>query len=446
MKKFLYYTILYAIFQGIVNAQVSSYTFTQSTTATFSLNTGTGRNIIATATANTPASSLDDQVFLVSGFPFNFKFNGIDYTSCMVSTNGFITFGSTTPSATNYTPISSNEGYDGVISAFGGDINGVWNGGPGITSDLSWWVEGSAPNRAIVIQWRSFRPNKTFDDANIRILSFQIRLFETTNVVNIIYGFAATHGAAPHVTVPRQVGLRGFDHTDFNNRFNDNTMFFRSSVAGTSASATQLYSTEFNPPGVATISNSQALSYTWTPVNCVAPSSVISTGVTTTSATVSWTAPMNPPVNGYEYELRTSGAPGSGPSGLVNSGATFFTTVNFTGLTPNTTYFFYVRSDCSFNGFSTWESHSFTTSTMSVDDVNPSQHVQITLSSNFLQVRSPIKILRIQLISMEGKLLYDVQPHTFDFQHPVHLPTPYTVLVNYLLDNGINRSLKLLIR
>lgn len=443
MKKTLLCFAITCLTTQFMFAQVSSYVFTQSTTASFSLNTSASRNIIATATANTPANSLDDQVFLVSGFPFSFKFNGIDYNSCMVSTNGFVAFGATSPSPTNYNPISSNEGYDGVISAFGGDINGVWNGGPGITSDLSWWVEGTAPNRAIVIQWRSFRPNKTFEDANIRILSFQIRLFETTNAVNIIYGFAAVHGSAAHVTVPRQVGLRGFDNTDFNNRFNDNSMFFRSSVAGTSATATQIYSTEFNPPGVATINNSQALSYTWTPVNCVAPSAVISTGVTTTSATVSWTAPMNPPVNGYQYELRTSGAPGSGPAGLVNSGTTFFTTINFTGLTPNTTYFFYVRSDCSFNGFSTWETHSFTTSTMSVEELPSFNSVTMTLNNHRLLAKASMKWLRIQIFSLDGRVLSTYLPNSETFEVPLFLPNG-AYIATYQLEDGSTGTLKLI--
>jgi len=70
--------------------------------------------------------------------------------------------------------------------------------------------------------------------------------------------------------------------------------------------------------------------------------------ITQTAAAVSWTASIAAGVTGYEYEVRSSGLPGSGASGLAATGTTNSTTtsVNVTGLSPSTNYTVYVRSIC----------------------------------------------------------------------------------------------------
>ncbi|CAN1566473.1 IPT domain containing protein [Flavobacteriaceae bacterium] len=88
--------------------------------------------------------------------------------------------------------------------------------------------------------------------------------------------------------------------------------------------------------------------------------------ITSTTATLSWKAATPAPSGGYEWEVRTSGAGGSGPSGLTASGSTAagILTTNVTGLTPNTTYYYYVRNSCGGSIYSTWaSSNSFTTLT-----------------------------------------------------------------------------------
>ena len=95
---------------------------------------------------------------------------------------------------------------------------------------------------------------------------------------------------------------------------------------------------------------------------CEMPSAVTSSAVTSTTATISWTAPVQAPGNGYEYEVRTSGAPGSGQTGLSASGATQAISATVVGLSPNTIYHVYVRSNCGDNTYSIWTSdYSFTT-------------------------------------------------------------------------------------
>ena len=196
-------------------AQVSAYTFDQAPGTYTALSSPT---VLFT-------SAWDDAVLPVT-LPFAFKFNTINYSSCNVSSNGFITFGTTAPSTTLYTPISSIETYDGVISGLGRDLASSTSG-----NNIVYATLGTAPNRVFVVQWI----NAKRYSGRIRngLFNFQIRLYETTNVIQVVYGSCSTtYGTA--LTV--QVGLRGATNTDYNNRATTNN--WPASTAGTSNTST----------------------------------------------------------------------------------------------------------------------------------------------------------------------------------------------------------------
>ena len=99
-------------------------------------------------------------------------------------------------------------------------------------------------------------------------------------------------------------------------------------------------------------------------ITCGIPSNIASSAINSTSATITWTAASPAPSNGYQYEVRTSGTPGSGASGLHASGSTAagVTTFDASGLSANTNYYVYVRSDCGSSTYSSWTSaHNFIT-------------------------------------------------------------------------------------
>ncbi len=93
-----------------------------------------------------------------------------------------------------------------------------------------------------------------------------------------------------------------------------------------------------------------------------APSGLTATPTSTTAATATWTASSPAPAAGYNYYITTSStAPTSGttPTGSVGAGVT---TLNLTGLSANTTYYLWVRSNCGgTDGTSGWTSTTFTT-------------------------------------------------------------------------------------
>ncbi len=95
--------------------------------------------------------------------------------------------------------------------------------------------------------------------------------------------------------------------------------------------------------------------------SCNEPTSLQTSAVTMTDAQIDWVPPTSGTVTNYSWELRTSGAAGSGATGLVNSGNTASTTVNLTGLNAGTAYTFYVRTNCVAPDVSSYASKAFTT-------------------------------------------------------------------------------------
>ena len=94
--------------------------------------------------------------------------------------------------------------------------------------------------------------------------------------------------------------------------------------------------------------------------SCIVPSGLTSANVATTSADISWTAPVNVPSNGYDYYYATTNtAPvaTTTPSGSITTG----TTANLTALYPSTQYYYWVRSNCGTETSSWSASGTFTT-------------------------------------------------------------------------------------
>jgi hypothetical protein len=212
------FLLLTALFFNItfpVGAQVNNYIFTSS------LGTYTpfaGGSVLGT-TSNT------DNSFNDLSLGFNFVFNGQTYNNVSVNTNGFIAMGSSVTSS--YTPISSGP-TNNIIAAFGYNINASLFAG----SDLRAGTEGTAPNRVFIVQWTSYI-SPLNDNYN-----FQIRLYETTNVVEIVYGSFVHSSSVKNI----QVGLRGNSTSDFNNRSVTTGQTWAASTPGAVNTATCLLS------------------------------------------------------------------------------------------------------------------------------------------------------------------------------------------------------------
>lgn len=173
------------------------------------------------ATTNTYWDNLTVEVNL----GFSFYFNGKTYNTCFINTNGFLTFGAGA-AANNYVPISSDATYDGAVSAFGRNLyNSVTNG-----NAIRYKTTGSGTNRIFTVQWSNAR--RTGDSTGT--FSFQIKLYEGSNMIEVHYGPSSTYTTTTNY--PVQVGLRGASNADFNNR--TTTADWAASGQGTANNAT----------------------------------------------------------------------------------------------------------------------------------------------------------------------------------------------------------------
>lgn len=107
---------------------------------------------------------------------FTFSFCGNDYTDFVVSSNGWMSFGNP----------GTADGYNDV-----GELNQVkpvlfplWQDLSGDGGTASYAVSGTAPNRVFTFQYKEWKWNY---GASGPVISFQIKLYETTNVIEYVY-------------------------------------------------------------------------------------------------------------------------------------------------------------------------------------------------------------------------------------------------------------------
>lgn len=322
-----------------VNAQVSVYNFTQFTGTYVPI---TGGTVIATATGTSGAASLDDVIYdLPNGtIPFSFNYDNANYTGCKVSTNGFITFGTTAPAAsgttTGYTPISATTAYLGAASPMGRNLNAYFfSGVPAQTGELRYQTLGSTPNRTFVIQFKNFKTFNTSGTTFGPYLNFQIRLSEGSGAIEFVYD---CNGAFTSSTA--QVGLRGANNgypTNIKNReVISGTNTWISSNNGTSNASTCTFSSALLPP--------TGLTYQFAPASCTAPQNASYANSTQTSSQLTWTIPGGGGTFNVEY-----GAAGFTPgTGTLLTGVSSGVQIN--GLVASTTYNYYVKQTCGVNG------------------------------------------------------------------------------------------------
>lgn len=320
--------VLYSI---SYKSQVGTYTFSQST-ATYTEISG-GTNLFTTNWDNNVSSALP------IGFTFNF--NGQDFTNCYVSSNGFLTFGSDAEN-NDYYPISGTDTYIGSVSGLGRNLT---NNG----RSLSYTTTGVSPNRVFIVQWKDAR---RYDGNNIRNgnFNFQIKLYETTNKVEVHYGVCATNDIT---SLPVQVGLRGSTNTDYNNRRINSVGNWSSTISGNANNSSLPTSQSYLP--------TPNIQFIWSPPTCKQPSNVTAYNIGVNSASVSWTAPSPVPSQGYDVYITTSTTPPIASTPPTWSFLNSVNAINITGLNASTTYYVWVRSKCSGTSFSYWTLVSFTT-------------------------------------------------------------------------------------
>jgi hypothetical protein len=310
---------------GGIPVPANGYTFSQGMNTYTPI---TGGSLIAQATNHTSSSESSlHQGNFNANIGFNFFYNGNSYSNINVNANGFITFGTTLPSVSLTTPISSTTAYAGAIAAMARDLWGVYGSvgtrtlgsavitgvtdftglavgkpirGTGIATGatvtafdtgagtitmsanatststatyIGWPVGeirvqtiGTSPNRTCVIQYSGFSDFATTAPTG-NFMNFQIRLFEGgvsgVQTISVMYGPQTNLSTTSRT---QQVGLRGATTADFNNR--TSTTDWSATTAGTTSSSTVTRTNVIFPANgltfIWTPPAPPALSYAWT--------------------------------------------------------------------------------------------------------------------------------------------------------------------------------------
>lgn len=173
-------------------------------------------SITATGTSATGwrnGNNTDDNMSTAQPIGFTFKYKGVDYTQFLLSTSGFITFNTATAALGNGT---GAYGYDNInLTSTTGTLNAlapfyedqVTPGNPttaaGLAAAMKYQVTGTAPNRVLTVEWIGM---ETFNNAGPN-LNYQVKLYETSNVIEFVYGTMELFNGTANYGYSYSVGL-----------------------------------------------------------------------------------------------------------------------------------------------------------------------------------------------------------------------------------------------
>jgi hypothetical protein len=133
---------------------------------------------------------------------FTFTYFGQTYTNVYATTNGILTFNvSNRPSeypSYLFISSSSSSSLTSVIAPWWGDLY------MDCDASIQYTTTGTAPNRVFTAQWQNIR-NDGDTGSSAQRLNFQVKLYETTNVIELIYG--SNTGTASSTSTRTAIGI-----------------------------------------------------------------------------------------------------------------------------------------------------------------------------------------------------------------------------------------------
>ncbi|MCX7697687.1 MAG: T9SS type A sorting domain-containing protein [Bacteroidales bacterium] len=250
-----------------INSGLTSYSTPVSINSGFnvlsySFTAVSGSYTTLTSPTNIHPSNTDEAISGWIPIGFTFYYNCIPYTQIKVSTNGWLTFNDLT-SAYLTNALATTVG--NIIAPLWDDLKTASDG------FVRYQLTGTAPNRVLTIEWYHMLWNY---GATTWGINFQVKLYETTNVIEFIYernGNATQYLNSPSASI----GINGGSAGDFY------------SLNNTSGSPTASKTTE-----TTTLNSKPATGqiYRWTPINC----SGMPATPTINASSTNLTCPRNP--------------------------------------------------------------------------------------------------------------------------------------------------------
>ncbi|MBY0486495.1 MAG: T9SS type A sorting domain-containing protein [Flavobacteriaceae bacterium] len=348
MKKNTYFLFLFFCLYHLGYSQnLSQYAFSQSNAGFSAISGGT---ILGSTTSDDqrfldPSTPAGGSSFTGVGLPigFNFNYNGYVYDRFGVNANGWISLGSSllTPSVdmnttSSYTPLSStsttvSNTLVARISAFTRDLMSQTGG------EIRYELQGTSPNQVLVIQWKNYAKYLAVGDS----YNFQIKLYQTTNVVEIVYGTMTNNATS----TTADCGLRANPNSPATNFSSRTTATdWSATTASTLATNTVLLSNTIFP--------ASGLTFAWTPPSSCSgtptPGNTISSTASACSG-VSFGLSLQNSISGsgvtYQWQTSANGVAYSNASGIS-------TDPTYTTSQTTSTYYQCIVS-CTASGMST---------------------------------------------------------------------------------------------
>jgi hypothetical protein len=356
MKK-IFTTVLLTVLTTFLFAQgVANYGVTRNTGVTYTSISGTGANFGSSWRNGTDT---DDNLSATTPIGFTFTYLGVPYTQFCISTNGFITFNVGT-AATGFsgaygfdnTQFSTVAGSVTTLAPFYDDNQTAGNGDTQAELDASmkYLVTGAVGNRVLTIEWINMQD---FSTTSTSSFNFQIKLYEANSRIEYNYGTMSFSNSS---TLPTRSYSLGINNTTISGTptvaelltqqivntttFNNTPSNALGGAVATNMPAdnSQIVFTALLP---CTTPTDQPTSLNLTPLS----TSISGTFTAATSNPTNYlvvrtttAVPPSAPVDGITYTPGTSALGGV----IVSNGTT--TSFNATGLTPLTTYYFWVYS------------------------------------------------------------------------------------------------------
>ena len=309
---------------------VGNYAVTRTTGIIYQSDSVTGSAMPAWRNNTPNNSNQDDNRSYPANIGFDFWYNGTRYTQFSVSTNGFMDFSWQTfdggPASRPFGPynadISSNGQSGGTVLALGPlyyDLTTQGETDP-LGNSIKYLTTGSAPNRVFTLEWLNMTewPNHSSNT------NFQVKLFESTGVIEFLYG---SMNPGTGFTWAYSLGI------------NDSVLSATPTAAQLLIQQTQ-NSTTFSSgvvSNLATIPASNTM-LTFTPPTPANPTTLTFSNIQLTSMQLNWTDNANNEVGYAIYRSDDGGA----TYNFIHQLAANTTSSNETGLLAGTTYYWKV--------------------------------------------------------------------------------------------------------
>ncbi|MBO0357422.1 T9SS type A sorting domain-containing protein [Hymenobacter sp. BT186] len=314
---------------GAASAQVNNYTFTPVAGTFTPLVGGTIVSDLAT----------DDAVSPTIPIGFSFTYDAAVFTQLQASSNGFLTFNTANIEVAQTNTLATGTAANpSVADRLRPLIAPLWDDISGDGGTASYATTGTAPNRVFTMEWRNF----LWDfDATTPVVSFQVKLYETTNVVEFIYRPEGGTLNAPSASILLAgIGAGAGSYLSLNN-----------------ATATPTTSSTVETRTIATVpAAGQVYRFTPPAVVCGNPRNITVSSISNTSATVSFTGGLGNTSYTVVY------TPTGGTATTLTPAPTSSPFV-ISGLTPSTAYTLTMQPNCTGGVTGNTVSTTFTTST-----------------------------------------------------------------------------------